>query len=83
VIGDRDRSQDDQPSANTQAARTVANRTTKKAAKHGSRKLLIAVGVKGGFWVGLVVLLLLVIGAMMGTFVGYLQGVLVELAPHS
>jgi flagellar biosynthetic protein FliR len=27
-------------------------------------------------------LLLLVIGAMMGTFVGYLQGVLVELAPH-
>jgi len=28
-------------------------------------------------------LLLLVIGAMMGTFVGYLQGVLAELAPHS
>jgi flagellar biosynthesis protein FliR len=27
-------------------------------------------------------LLLLVIGAMMGTFVGYLQGVLTELAPH-
>ena len=28
-------------------------------------------------------LLLLVIGAMMGTFVGYLEGVLSELAPHS
>jgi flagellar biosynthetic protein FliR len=28
-------------------------------------------------------LLLLVIGAMMGTFVGYLEGVLTELAPHS
>ena len=29
------------------------------------------------------VLLLLVVGAMMGTFVGYLEGVLTELAPHS
>jgi flagellar biosynthetic protein FliR len=28
-------------------------------------------------------LLLLVIGAMMGTFVGYLEGVLTELAPHN
>jgi len=29
------------------------------------------------------VLLLLVVGAMMGTFVGYLEGVLTELAPHN
>ena len=28
-------------------------------------------------------LLLLVIGAMMGTFVGYLEGVLADLAPHA
>ena len=47
MIGDRDRGQDDQPSAHTQAARTVAKRTAKKAAKHGTRKLLVALGVKG------------------------------------
>jgi hypothetical protein len=29
------------------------------------------------------VLLLLVVGAMMGTFVGYLENVLGELAPHA
>ena len=38
------------------------------------------IGLPLSILIGLL-LLLLVIGAMMGTFVGYLQGVLVELTP--
>jgi flagellar biosynthetic protein FliR len=39
------------------------------------------VGMPLSIMIGLV-LLLLVIGAMMGTFLGYLENVLRELAPH-
>ena len=62
--------EEDQPFADAGAGRAVAKRAATrvatKAAKHGGRKLLIALGVKGGFWVGLVVLLLLVIAAAAG-----------------
>jgi hypothetical protein len=67
VIGDRDRDQEYPPSAHAEAAKTAA----KKAAKHGGRKLFIALGVTGGFWVGVVVLLLLVIAALFGVPVDY------------
>ena len=66
MIGDQDLGQEDQPSCRTEAARTLAKRTAERAVKHGTRKLLVALGVKGGFWVGLVVLLLLVIAAATG-----------------
>jgi cell wall-associated NlpC family hydrolase len=57
---------DHQSSAPAQAVRTVAKHAAKKAVKHGGQKLLLALGVKGGFWVGLVVLLLMVIAAAAG-----------------
>ena len=47
-------------------AQRAAKQTAKKAVKHGGRKVLLALGVKGGFWVGLVVLLLMVIAAAAG-----------------
>jgi cell wall-associated NlpC family hydrolase len=64
VIGAQERDQVDQPSTGGgRASRAVAKRAAKKVVRHGGRKLLVALGVKGGFWVGLVVLLLLVIAA--------------------
>ena len=61
--------EEDQPSAGSGGggvAQRAAKHAAKKAVKHGGRKVLIALGVKGGFWVGLVVLLLLVIAAAAG-----------------
>ncbi len=62
--------EEDQPWAGAGTSGKIAQRAAKtvakKAAKHGVRKLLIALGVKGAFWVGLVVLLLLVIAAAAG-----------------
>ena len=57
---------DAQPHAGGRPGGSVAGRIARKAAARPARKLLVAVGVKGGFWVGLVVLLLLVIAAATG-----------------
>ena len=58
--------EEDQSSADARAGRPVATRTATKAAARTGRKLLIAVGVKGGCWIGPVVLLLWVIAAATG-----------------
>jgi hypothetical protein len=58
--------EDDQPLVGGQLGGSVAGRIARKAAARPARKFLVAVGVKGGFWVGLVVLLLLVIAAAAG-----------------
>ncbi len=50
----------------SRAAGAVARRAARKAIRHTGRRVLLALGVKGGFWVGLVVLLLLVIAAAAG-----------------
>ena len=58
--------EEDQSSAAARAGGPVATRTATKAAARTGRKLLIAVGVKGGCWIGPVVLLLWVIAAATG-----------------
>ena len=49
-----------------EAAGAVAKRAARMTVRHTGRRVLIALGVKGGFWVGLIVLLLLVIAAAAG-----------------
>jgi hypothetical protein len=58
--------EEDQPSAGVGVGGTVVRRTAGRAVKRTGRKVLVALGVKGGFWVGLVVLVLLIIAAAAG-----------------
>ena len=65
MVGDQDPG-DELSVGGSRAGGSAAQQVVARAASRPALKFLVAVGVKGGFWVGLVVLLLLVIAAATG-----------------